>query len=73
MKQELLNILRCPACERDGAEVGLLDLHGNWLICRVRERKYPTQEDIPVMLSEEGHKYRSLPENELPTNPGVIE
>jgi uncharacterized protein YbaR (Trm112 family) len=59
--QELLSILRCPA---DHSE---LDLVGNqWLVCRTCERKYPIREDIPVMLIEEGDRYRETPVDSLP-------
>lgn len=67
--QDLLEILRCPACVRDGPEAGLLDHSGNWLICRDCDRKYPIRDDIPVMLIEEGDRFRELPRPELPEVP----
>ena len=57
VSQELLEILRCPDCVRNGAEAGLLDHVGNWLICQDCDRKYPIRDDIPVMLIEEGDKW----------------
>jgi hypothetical protein len=65
---ELLEILRCPNCvqERDG----LLKLHrDSWLICQDCGRKYPIVDDIPVMLIDEGDKWISTPEAQLPVPP----
>jgi hypothetical protein len=69
VSQELLDILRCPSCVRDGPEAGLLDHQGNWLICRDCERKYPIRDDIPAMLIEEGDRFREIPVDELPAVP----
>jgi len=66
--QNLLKILRCPACVRNGPDAGLLDLvKGQWLVCRDCQRKYPIRNDIPVMLIEEGDKYRDVPVDKLGT------
>jgi len=65
---ELLEILRCPNCvqERDG----LLRLHrDSWLICQDCGRKYPIVDDIPVMLIDEGDKWISTAEDNLPVPP----
>lgn len=71
--QELLEILRCPACVRNGPDAGQLDLvhEGTWLVCRDCERKYPIREDIPVMLIEEGDRWRETPVDQLP-EPGPL-
>jgi len=69
VSQELLEILRCPDCVRNGAEAGLLDHAGNWLICRDCDRKYPIREDIPVMLVEEGERFRHVARESLPETP----
>jgi uncharacterized protein YbaR (Trm112 family) len=69
VSQELLEILRCPDCVHDGTESGLLDHVGNWLICTDCDRKYPIRDDIPVMLIEEGDRFRSIPREELPDIP----
>ena len=67
VSQELLEILRCPACVRNGPDAGLLDLvKDKWLVCRDCNRKYPIRDDIPIMLIEEGDKYRDVPVEELP-------
>jgi uncharacterized protein YbaR (Trm112 family) len=73
VNQELLDILRCPACvsgptRRRGADPGRLELvRGKWLVCLEEGcgRKYPIREDIPVMLIEEGDKYVNVPVEEL--------
>jgi uncharacterized protein YbaR (Trm112 family) len=69
VSQELLDILRCPSCVRDGPEAGLLDHEGNWLICSTCDRKYPIRDDIPVMLIEEGDRFRDVARQELPEVP----
>jgi len=56
VSNELLEILRCPACVRE--KDGLLNLYQDtWLICQDCDRKYPIVEDIPVMLIDEGDKW----------------
>jgi uncharacterized protein YbaR (Trm112 family) len=73
VSQELLEILRCPACvsgptRREGPDPGRLDLvEEKWLVCLEDGcgRKYPIRDDIPVMLIEEGDKYVSVPVEEL--------
>jgi len=69
VSQELLEILRCPACvsgptRREGPDPGRLELVKDvWLVCQEEGcgRKYPIRDDIPVMLIEEGDKYRETP------------
>ena len=71
INQELLEILRCPACVRE--KDGLLKLYKDtWLICQDCGRKYPITEDIPVMLIEEGEKWLQVAENDLPVPPPAI-
>ncbi len=68
VSQELLNLLRCPVCVQEGkGELRLVK--ETWLICDGCGRKYPIREDIPVMLIEEGDKWQSVPEDELPVPP----
>lgn len=68
LSKELLDILRCPACVRNGPNAGLLDfINETWLVCRDCARKYPVKNDIPVMLIEEGDKYRNTPVEQLGT------
>ena len=72
VKQELLDILRCPACVRE--KEGLLKLYrDSWLICQDCGRKYPIVEDIPVMLIDEGSKWSGALENQLPVPPPSIQ
>lgn len=70
ISQDLLEILRCPACVRE--KEGLLKLVKNtWLVCQEPDcgRKYPIREDIPVMLIDEGDKWTSVAEKDLPIPP----
>ena len=75
VSQDLLDILRCPACvsgpnRREGPDPGRLELvNGLWLVCQEEgcNRKYPIRDDIPIMLIEEGDKYREVPVDQLGT------
>ena len=68
VSQDLLDILRCPACVRE--KEGLLDyIKESWLVCRDCGRKYPIVEDIPVMLITEGDRWKSTPNEDLPVPP----
>ncbi len=63
---ELLEVLACPACKTPVEPVG-----ESWLLCGACGRKYPVKDDIPIMLIEEGDKYRDTPVEELP-DPGSL-
>ena len=66
--QDLLEILRCPACVRE--KEGLLKLEKeSWLLCQDCERKYPIIDDIPVMLIDEGDKWVKIALDALPVPP----
>ncbi len=67
VKKELLDILRCPVCVKEG-KGGLSVYKDSWLICNDCGRKYPVIEDIPVMLIDEGTKWiNTAPESlEIP-------
>lgn len=68
LNKELLDILRCPACVRNGPNAGLLDfINETWLVCRDCARKYPVKNDIPIMLIEEGDKYKNTSVEQLGT------
>jgi uncharacterized protein YbaR (Trm112 family) len=68
VSQELLEILRCPACVRETE--GLLEHYKEtWLICQDCGRKYPIREDIPVMLIDEGSKWQETAKDALPVPP----
>ena len=70
---DLLEILRCPHCvsgetRHAGEDPGRLQLVNNtWLVCQETDcrRKYPIRDDIPVMLIEEGDKYKDTPIEKL--------
>jgi uncharacterized protein YbaR (Trm112 family) len=68
VSQDLLEILRCPACVRQTE--GLLDFYKEtWLICQDCGRKYPIVQDIPVMLIDEGDKWVETEAKDLPIPP----
>ncbi len=68
ISQDLLEILRCPACVRE--KDGLLEYYqGSWLICQDCGRKYPIRDDIPVMLIDEGDKWVATARESLPVPP----
>ncbi|MEA4811415.1 MAG: hypothetical protein VB108_02450 [Anaerolineaceae bacterium] len=65
INQELLELLRCPVCVKE--EKGLLEYYkDNWLICADCGRKYPVWQDIPVMLIDEGDKWKNTAKEALP-------
>ena len=75
VSQDLLDILRCPACvsgpnRREGPDPGRLELVNDvWLVCQEEgcNRKYPIRDDIPIMLIEEGDEYVDVPVDQLGT------
>lgn len=77
IREDLLEILRCPYCvsgetRKPGADPGRLELvHGCWLVCQEPDcgRKYPIRDDIPIMLIEEGEKWITTPVEALPVPP----
>lgn len=72
---ELLEILRCPYCvsgatRQPGDDPGRLALYKDtWLIDEKCGRKYPIKDGIPVMLIEEGDKWKGTRAEELPVPP----
>ena len=74
ISEELLEILRCPQAvqekEKYGDDPGRLELvKGCWLVSADSGLKYPIREGIPVMLIEEGEKWRDTPVEDLPVPP----
>ena len=68
---ELLEILRCPeAVHYEGDDPGRLELvHNCWLVCEASGNKYPIRDGIPVMLIEEGRKWKETTVDDLPVPP----
>ena len=71
---ELLAILRCPVAvhQKDdyGDDPGRLELvRDYWLVCNDNGYKYPIRDGIPVMLVEEGEKWKDTAVDDLPVPP----
>lgn len=70
---DLLEILRCPVAVHytdRGDDPGKLELvHNTWLVCADSGYKYPIRDGIPIMLIEEGEKWKDTPVEELPVPP----
>ena len=62
---ELMEILRCPVAvhyKDKGDDPGRLRLVQDcWLVCDDSGYKYPIREGIPVMLVDEGEKWKDRP------------
>ena len=73
IKPDLLEILRCPVAVQSkeyGEDPGTLTLLRDcWLVCEDSGYKYPIRDGIPVMLVEEGAKWKDTPLDELPVPP----
>jgi uncharacterized protein YbaR (Trm112 family) len=74
---ELMEILRCPVAVHytdRGEDPGQLRVaHGCWLVCDDSGYKYPVVDGIPVMLVEEGAKWKDTAEAALPVPPPAPE
>lgn len=70
---DLLELLRCPVAVRQkelGDDPGRLTLvHNCWLVCDDSGMKYPIRDGIPVMLIEEGQKWKDVDVDDLPVPP----
>ena len=70
---DLLALLRCPVAVRNkelGEDPGRLELvHNCWLVCEESKMKYPIRDGIPVMLIEEGKKWKETAVEDLPVPP----
>jgi uncharacterized protein YbaR (Trm112 family) len=70
---DLLEILRCPVgvrLEDRGEDPGRLRLvKGCWLVCDDTGLKYPIRDGIPIMLVDEGEKWKDTPDADLPVPP----
>jgi len=73
ISKELLEILRCPLAVQSkeyGDDPGRLTLvHNCWLVCEDSGLKYPIVDGIPIMLIEEGMKWKDVAVENLPVPP----
>lgn len=70
---QLLEILRCPVAvhyKDRGDDPGRLELvKGCWLVSADSGYKYPIRDGLPVMLVDEGKKWKDVPVEDLPVPP----
>lgn len=68
-----IELLRCPVAVHytdKGSDPGRLELvKGCWLVCADSGYKYPVRSGIPVMLVEEGAKWKDTAVDDLPVPP----
>ncbi len=74
ISKELLDILRCPQAVQEktkyGDDPGRLELVKNaWLVSKDSGLKYPIRDGIPVMLIDEGMKWKDVAAENLPVPP----
>lgn len=74
ISKELLDILRCPQAVQEktkyGDDPGRLELVKNsWLVSNDSGLKYPIRDGIPVMLIDEGMKWKDVAAEDLPVPP----
>jgi uncharacterized protein YbaR (Trm112 family) len=73
IEPDLLEILRCPVAvhyKDKGDDPGRLELYKDcWLVCDDSGYKYPILDGIPIMLPEEGAKWKDTAKEALPVPP----
>ncbi len=73
IEPSLLEVLRCPAAVQSkeyGDDPGRLEVvRDYWLVCKDNGYKYPIRNGIPVMLVDEGAKWKDTPVDDLPVPP----
>ena len=74
ISRDLLEILRDPLAvqepEKYGSDPGRLELvRGHWLVSKDTGLKYPIRDGIPVMLIDEGLKWKDTAVEDLPVPP----
>lgn len=74
ISRELFEILRCPLAvqekEKFGDDPGKLRIVKNsWLVSDDSGLKYPIRDGIPVMLIDEGEKWKNTADDDLPVPP----
>ncbi|WP_372799161.1 Trm112 family protein [Litorivivens sp.] len=62
---EYLELLRCPHCAPQEAGA-LVEIRKDWLSCSDCKRNYPIVQCIPVMLPQEGDRWRNTQAADLP-------
>ncbi|MFN8379510.1 MAG: Trm112 family protein [Anaerolineae bacterium] len=69
----MLDILRCPVAVHytdKGSDPGKLELvKDSWLVCADSGYKYPIRHGIPILLVEEGAKWKDTAVDDLPVPP----
>lgn len=69
----MLDILRCPVAVHytdKGSDPGKLELvKDSWLVSADSGYKYPIRHGIPILLVEEGAKWKDTPVDDLPVPP----
>jgi len=69
----LLELIRCPVAVQykdRGDDPGRLTLvRDSWLVCEDSGCKYPIRNGIPVLLVEEGEKWKHTAVDDLPVPP----
>jgi hypothetical protein len=70
---EMLKILRCPVAvhyKDKGDDLGKLELvKGCWLVSADSGNKYPIRDGIPILMVEEGEKWKQTAIEDLPVPP----
>ena len=73
VSDDLMKILRCPVAVHytdKGDDPGRLRIvKESWLVCDDSGYKYPIRDGIPVMLVDEGAKWKETAEEDLPVPP----
>ena len=69
LDHRLIDLLVCPLCK--GPLTLLRDPPANSaeLVCAACRLAFPIRDGIPVMLVDEGEKWKETPEDELPVPP----
>lgn len=71
--EDFLKLLRCPEAvhyKDQGEDPGKLELVKDaWLVCAASGYKYPIRNGIPIMLIEEGKKWKDTAVDALPVPP----
>lgn len=73
LNPQMFEMMRCPvavAYTDRGPDPGRLELvKGCWLVSAESGYKYPIRDGIPIMLIDEGAKWKDTPIDDLPVSP----